>query len=975
MESKSNHAKLNVVAKEPVKKQKPQYTESKTGTDKEQSSTATTPSHQIKNSKVNQPKEILSQEKKEASNKSDKPKTIKKATPSNKVKATSKKGSVSSKKEYIQPEITYRPPEYSAKPKMISQIEPTDFTQKLLGIKKIRNGIIQTEDNRYIQILEIFPINFYKLVLKDQISVINSFYRMFSNSPRIGQFISITERTETKQFINHIQQSCTAQNDKKILAARDNIIRTIEEMAQYSIEYKFYYVYTYEGNVDGIRSSKFEDIYRSIKIKENAIREVFHGCGNLIASPENPDMATAEILYKFFNRGICDKESLTSRILRIQNDYTNYRNAVGKPINYSKINHVDYVAPKYAVVNHSDHIYMSGLYYTYMAICDDGYPAEVYPDWLNDLRGEDNNIDIHFFTDLQNHDAAVKSAERKRSWHKATLSDTTASSSSIDKAVKKYKRADNLLSYLKDEKHAEDLFDCLTVLVLYDRDSKNLLTRRDGLREKFKNRGIRVECCHNDVMEWVKMTMPFCNFRNSIFKRNKRNFLTHTLRHTYMYTKYTLADPNGIPMGLTDDLALFAYDRFNKRYFNNGNQFISGSSGSGKTYLLHGTGKRERLLGHKVYYIIPTKGYEFKMSVEATGGSYIKLGPGSPYILNIMELFPEQGFNIDMIDLSDEYDFEDSEKTVVETSVLINKVTSLCTWFSMLMDLEKNPYFRMTSMEKDRLNALLMRLYHDYGFSRDNDSIWSNKNRKIKKSMPTLSIWKQYMEEDGALQKYADVLLPFTDGTFSNFDGQTNVDLSKDEICFDVEVAEIGEEKHPVILYIAFDCAINLIKADPSTFGVIICDEVWQMMINEASGKQVRSTSKLIRGYSGGIIVATQEIKEMTDNEYGPAVINNTAIKTILSIEDDEFNRLQPVLGLLESERPLLTKNLANGQHYFMAKNIKIKYSFLTSLEERYLYESRKRDLKEILKAIRTRDKNIKEQGGKPWPHMYGIPY
>ena len=38
--------------------------------------------------------------------------------------------------------------------------EKLEFVQEYLPIKDLRNGIIETTDNRYIKILEIEPINF-----------------------------------------------------------------------------------------------------------------------------------------------------------------------------------------------------------------------------------------------------------------------------------------------------------------------------------------------------------------------------------------------------------------------------------------------------------------------------------------------------------------------------------------------------------------------------------------------------------------------------------------------------------------------------------------------------------------------------------------------------------------------------------------------------------------------------------------------
>ena len=57
--------------------------------------------------------------------------------------------------------------------------------------------------------------------------------------------------------------------------------------------------------------------------------------------------------------------------------------------------------------------------------------------------------------------------------------------------------------------------------------------------------------------------------------------------------------------------------------YTNGNIWIGGSSGAGKTFTLQCVGGRLRQQGKRVIYIIPKKGHEFRPRCEQLGGLYL----------------------------------------------------------------------------------------------------------------------------------------------------------------------------------------------------------------------------------------------------------------------------------------------------------------------------------------------------------------
>ena len=69
--------------------------------------------------------------------------------------------------------------------------------QAFLPIKNIRGGVIETNDSRFIRILEIEPINFMLRSAEEQRNIINTFAGWLKISPIRLQFKSLTRKERT----------------------------------------------------------------------------------------------------------------------------------------------------------------------------------------------------------------------------------------------------------------------------------------------------------------------------------------------------------------------------------------------------------------------------------------------------------------------------------------------------------------------------------------------------------------------------------------------------------------------------------------------------------------------------------------------------------------------------------------------------------------------------------------------------------
>ena len=108
--------------------------------------------------------------------------------------------------------------------------EKLEFVQEYLPIRDLRNGIIETTDNRYIKILEIEPINFTLRSDEEQFNIISSFASWLKISPMRLQFKSITRRADSGRHVSMVREDLEHEENPQCRALGEDYISLIKDV-------------------------------------------------------------------------------------------------------------------------------------------------------------------------------------------------------------------------------------------------------------------------------------------------------------------------------------------------------------------------------------------------------------------------------------------------------------------------------------------------------------------------------------------------------------------------------------------------------------------------------------------------------------------------------------------------------------------------------------------------------------------------
>ena len=109
---------------------------------------------------------------------------------------------------------------------------------------------------------------------------------------------------------------------------------------------------------------------------------------------------------------------------------------------------------------------------------------------------------------------------------------------------------------------------------------------------------------------------------------------------------------------------------------------------------------------------------------------------------------------------------------------------------------------------------------------------------------------------------------------------------------------------------------------------------------------------KVIRGYGGAAIAATQDLSDffsLDDGKYGRAIINNSKNKIILNLEQDEAQYVKDVLKLTRTEVRSITQ-FERGEALIHSNNNKVPVVIKASVEEKEMITTDRAELEAILR-------------------------
>ena len=824
-----------------------------------------------------------------------------------------------------------------------------EFVQDFLPVREIRNGIIETTDDRYVKIIEILPINFLLRSSEEQYNIISSFATWLKISPMKLQFKSVSRKADSDKHVAMVREELSREENQQCRQLGEEYLRLIKDVGnKEALSRRFFLIFQYEPPA-GKRSSgeSYADIYGMIQTAVQNAKTYFMQCGNAIVQPEDEDAFTAEVLYMFFNRSSCVNEPFQSRVERVIVDTMQ---AKGKIIGLDAVPYIrpaNFIAPRGIDFSHYNFVVMDGMYYSVMHIRRNGFPHTVRGGWMSSLINAGEGVDIDVHLRRENRGKTLDKVAQRIRLNRTKLRGMQDTSTDYEELTGSIQSGYYIKSGIANNN--EDLFYMSVFITISARTYEELLWRRGQMTDLLKSMDMYVGDCNFQQEAALRSVMPFLCIDPNIEKKAQRNILTSGAASTYMFTSFEMSDDSGVLLGINrHNNSLCVVDLFNTRVNKNANVTLLGTSGAGKTFTMQLLALRMRMRGIQCYILAPLKGHEFKRACAAVGGTYIKISPGSTNCINVMEIRKTLSPEMELIDEMD-YNSEDS--------LLSRKIQQLLIFFSLLIP-------DMSNEEEQMLDEALVRTYRQFGITHDNDSLYADKAHTRYKKMPILGDLHKLLEANPLTQRLAIIVSRFVTGSAQSFNQQTNVNLENKYVVIDI--SELKGKLLPVGMFIGLDYIWDQVKSDRTKRKAIYIDEIWQLIgasSNRQAGEFCQEIFKIARGYGAAAIAASQDLSDffsLEDGKYGRAIINNSKTKIILNLEPDEAEYVRETLKLTRTEIRSITQ-FERGEALISSNNNKVPVLVRASKVEQQLITTDRAELAAILKERQQTQKTHTE--------------
>ena len=814
--------------------------------------------------------------------------------------------------------------------KTVKEQKREHSTEELIPVKDIRNGIVELTDGRYIKILEVEPINFLLRSVHEQKGIIYSFASWLKISPVKIQIKVLTKKADISKHLNAIERDMERERDPKCRELQQdyyNLIKTIG--SREAITRRFLVIFEYEPTFNN-RKSDYAEVVSTLETAARTAKQYFLHCDNVVITHENENEFLLDVLYTIYNRETCEAVPASKRIQDLQ-----VKQAVSRgPIKDITIQQV--LAPECVDLSHGSYIIMDGIYHAYLVVPSSGYSSRVVAGWTSILVNAGEGIDVDFFFQREPKDRIQAKLGQQLRINRSRIKDTSDTNTDFDDiegAIKSgYFLKQGLANY-------EDFFYASILITVTADTLENLEWRIAEVRRLMVSQDMDVTVCHFRQEMAMNSVMPLCRLEKRLFERSKRNMLTSSVASCYPFTSYEMSDENGILLGVNKhNNSLVIVDIFNSRVYKNANMAILGTSGAGKTFTMQLMALRMRRKGTQVFIIAPLKGHEFLRACRNVGGEFISISPASRQCINIMEIRRVDQTANAIID-----------GVINENSILARKIQQLHIFFSLLIP-------DMTHEEKQLLDETLIHTYAQKGITHDNDSLIDPEDPNRYREMPLLGDVYELLMQSDETRRLGNILNRLVHGSAKTFNQHTNVNLNSPYTVLDI--SELTGDLLTVGMFVALDYVWDKAKEDRTKEKAIFIDEIWQLVgsgSNTLAAEFCLEIFKIIRGYGGAAIAATQDLNDffaLEGGKYGKGIINNAKTKIILNLEDDEAMRVQDTLKLTDAEITNITR-FERGNGLISTNSNHITVEFKASQLEKQLITTDRYELSRILEERR----------------------
>ena len=315
----------------------------------------------------------------------------------------------------------------------------------------------------------------------------------------------------------------------------------------------------------------------------------------------------------------------------------------------------------------------------------------------------------------------------------------------------------------------------------------------------------------------------------------------------------------------------------NRRHLLNGNSFILGVSGAGKSF----TAKEEMtniiLTDPNADVIIIDPEREYSPLVKAMQGEVIHISATSENHINAMDMNSDYGDGANPVILKSEFILSLCEQ-LIGGSTLGAKQKSII----------------------DRCTASVYRHYQQGNYMGVPPTLQDFREELLKQNEPEA-------------QEIALAIELFTDGSLNTFAKHTNVDTHSRLICYDI--LDLGKQLQPIGMLVVLDSILNRITQNRAkgrnTF--IFIDEIYLLFQYEYSANFLFTLWKRVRKYGAYRTGITQNVDDLLQSHTARTMLANSEFIIMLNQASTDRLELAKLLNISDLQMSYIT-NVGAGQ-------------------------------------------------------------
>lgn len=309
----------------------------------------------------------------------------------------------------------------------------------------------------------------------------------------------------------------------------------------------------------------------------------------------------------------------------------------------------------------------------------------------------------------------------------------------------------------------------------------------------------------------------------------------------------------------------------------NGNSFILGVSGSGKSF----AGKQEivsfKLREPDADIIIIDPEREYSKLVKALGGEVIKISATSKNHINAMDMNSEYGDGANPVILKSEF------------------ILSLCE--QLIGSGNLGPKQKSII---DRCTANVYRVFQQGNYQG---------------IPPTLQDFREELlkQEEPEAKEIALAIELFTNGSLNTFAMNTNVDTTNNLICYDI--LDLGKQLLPIGMLVVLDSILNRITSNRAKgkHTYIFIDEIYLLFQYEYSANFLFTLWKRVRKYGAYATGITQNVEDLLQSHTARTMLGNSEFIIMLNQAYSDRLELAKLLNISDTQLSYIT-NVGAGE-------------------------------------------------------------